>query len=345
MTPWVLTRSALGTAVLEGSLCTAPVRDRAGHVVLDKGTLLGEDDRARLADGAWEALHLVRCDPGDLVEAVAGGRVAHAVAGPGVRVSAVTRGQWPLCASWRGLLEVDAGTLAELNGNEDVSVYTLFDGQVVDRDEVVGCAKVIPFVVGESAVAAAEGLMERRGAAVRVRKFSPHRVAAVVLERLGDQARVRFGELFDEKVRWFGGTLDRVDHVVPEVGAVRAAIERAVRDCHLTVVAGTRAMDPLDPVFQALESLGAHRVRRGMAAHPGSLCWIAQLGDRWVVGLPSCGVLSQATIFDLIFTWLFADMAITPERLASVGHGGLLTRDMAYRFPPYRAQRERGEVE
>lgn len=313
--------------------------------MVDKGTLLGEGDRARLAQGAWDTLHLVRCDAGDLVEAVAGGRLAEAVAGPGVQVGAVTRGQWPLRAAWRGLLEVDPLTLAELNGNEDLSVYTLFDGQVVDRDEVVGCAKVIPFVVGEAAVAAAETLTRQRGPALRVRKFSPHHVAAVVVERLGERARERFAESFGEKVRWFGGTLDRVDHVAPDVAAVREAIERAARDSHLTVVAGTRAMDPLDPAFQALEALGAHRVRRGMAAHPGSLCWIAQLGDGWVIGLPSCGVLSQATIFDLIFTWLFADMAITPGRLASVGHGGLLTRDMAYRFPPYRAQRERGEVE
>ncbi|MBK8250599.1 MAG: hypothetical protein IPK85_24860 [Gemmatimonadetes bacterium] len=341
----MLTRSALGTAVLEGSLCTVPVRDGAGHVVLEKGTQLGDGDRVRLADGVWEALHLVRCDAGDLVEAVAGGRVARAAAGSGVHVDTVTRGQWPLTATWRGVLEVDAGTLAELNRHEDLAVYTLFDGQVVERDEVVGCAKVIPFVVGEAAVAAAEVLMTTRGAPLRVRRFSPHHVAAVVLERLGERARARFGESFGEKVRWFGGTLNRVDHVAPDAMAVREAIERSGRDCHVTVVAGTRAMDPLDPVFQALDALGARRVRRGMAAHPGSLCWIAQLGDGWVIGLPSCGVLSQATIFDLIFTWVFADMAITPERLASVGHGGLLTRDMAYRFPPYRAQRERGEVE
>jgi hypothetical protein len=31
--------------------------------------------------------------------------------------------------------------------------------------------------------------------------------------------------------------------------------------------------------------------------------------------------------------------------LASLGHGGLLTRDMAARFPPYRPRQERGAVE
>jgi molybdenum cofactor cytidylyltransferase len=345
VTPWVLTRESLGTAVLAGSLCTAPVRDGSGRVVVEKGTPLGEDDRHRLAGGTWDTLHLVRCDAGDLLEDDAGSRLARAVQGAGVELGPVARGQWPLCASWRGILEVDATTLAVLNANEDLSVYTLFDGQVVESGEVVGCAKVIPFVVPEEDVVAAEALAVTRGAPLRVRKFSPHRVAAVVLESLADGARTRFAEGFAEKVRWFGGTLDRVDHVAPAVGAVCAAIEGAAASCHLTVVAGTRAMDPLDPALVSLDTLGARRVRRGMAAHPGSLCWIAQLGDGWIIGLPSCGVLSQATIFDLVFTWLFADMPITPERLASIGHGGLLTRDMAYRFPPYRTRRTRGEVE
>lgn len=345
MTPWVLTRESLGSVSLAGSVCTVPVRDASGRVVVDKGTSLCDSDRSTLAVGVWDQLHLIRCDAGDLIEGDAGIRLARAAAGAGVEVGAVSRGQWPLRARWRGVLEVDSSTLGTLNTNADLSVYTLFDGQVVDSGEVVGSAKVIPFVVSVGDMEAAERLVSTVGAPVRVRGFTPHRVSAVVMEGLASGARVRFAETIAEKVHWFGGVLDQVDHVPPDVPSVRDAIDRAARTAHLMVVAGTRAMDPLDPAFVALEDLGARLVRRGMPAHPGSLCWIARLGEGWVLGLPSCGVLSQATIFDLVFTWLFADMAITPERLASVGHGGLLTRDMAYRFPPYRAQRERGEVE
>jgi hypothetical protein len=31
--------------------------------------------------------------------------------------------------------------------------------------------------------------------------------------------------------------------------------------------------------------------------------------------------------------------------IAGLGHGGLLSREMAYRFPPYRADAPRGELE
>jgi molybdopterin biosynthesis enzyme len=103
-------------------------------------------------------------------------------------------------------------------------------------------------------------------------------------------------------------------------------------------------MDPLDPAFEALRRLGARVERHGVPAHPGSLLWLARAGEIPVGGMPSCGLFSQATVFDLVLTRLLAGDRVDAEWLTSLGHGGFLTRDMAYRFPPYRASRDRGEV-
>jgi len=54
---------------------------------------------------------------------------------------------------------------------------------------------------------------------------------------------------------------------------------------------------------------------------------------------------SQATTFDLVLPRLLAGEPIGNHELASLGHGGLLSREMAYRFPPYRANAARGELE
>jgi molybdopterin biosynthesis enzyme len=171
-------------------------------------------------------------------------------------------------------------------------------------------------------------------------------VAALVQESLGARAISRFRAVFAEKVEWFGGILDEPEFVPPHPAAVTGALAGILdRPVDLAVVAGSRAMDPLDPVFEALHAVGATMVRRGMPAHPGSLCWIARRGDTTIIGMPSCGVFSQATVFDLLLTSVFAGDALDGERLAGFGHGGFLTRDMAFRFPPYRRARDRGEVE
>ena len=89
-----------------------------------------------------------------------------------------------------------------------------------------------------------------------------------------------------------------------------------------------------------------HRLERvGVPAHPGSLLWLGRLGRVPVVGMPSCGLFSRATVFDLVLPRLLAGLPVDSQWLASLGMGGLLTRDVAARFPPYRPRQERGAVD
>jgi molybdopterin biosynthesis enzyme len=85
--------------------------------------------------------------------------------------------------------------------------------------------------------------------------------------------------------------------------------------------------------------------RHGVPAHPGSLLWVATWDGRPVVGMPSCGMFSEATTFDLILPRILAGDRIGNPELAALGLGGLLSRESAYRFPPYRANVARGELE
>jgi hypothetical protein len=75
------------------------------------------------------------------------------------------------------------------------------------------------------------------------------------------------------------------------------------------------------------------------------LLWLARWDGKTVLGMPTCGMFSQATTFDLILPRLLTGESIGNREMAELGHGGLLSRDMAYRFPPYRASAARGELE
>jgi hypothetical protein len=75
------------------------------------------------------------------------------------------------------------------------------------------------------------------------------------------------------------------------------------------------------------------------------LLWLARWDDLPVLGMPTCGMFSQATTFDLVLPRLLAGERVGNAEIAALGHGGLLSREMAYRFPPYRADAARGELE
>lgn len=320
------------------------VRDASGRIVFRKGRALCARDAGALTEAAWSELHLVRLEPTDRGEEEAGPRLAQLGAGVGCRVGRPVAGHWPIEAAHRGILRVRTDALLAVNAMEGLAVYTLFDGQVVESGEVIARAKIAPFAVAESILIRAESIAA--GGVLRVTPFQARRVGAVVNESLGSPSLTRFRDALHEKVAWLGSTL--LEPVV--VGPTSEAVAVGIRDlvatgADLIVVAGSRAKDPLDPSFAALERLGARIERRGVPAHPGSLAWLARLNELPVLGMPSCGLFSQATVFDLLLPRILAGEQVGGLELAALGHGGFLTRDMAFRFPPYRPARDRGEVE
>ena len=171
-------------------------------------------------------------------------------------------------------------------------------------------------------------------------------MGTVARESLEPKQRARFESALRTKIDWFGGRLLPVRFagaspraVADEMSALRA------EGADVLIVAGASALDPLDPVFGGLTLLGARMERHGAPAHPGSLLFLARWHDLPVLGMPTCGMFSQATTFDLVLPRLLAGEAIANAEIAALGHGGLLSREMAYRFPPYRAGAARGELE
>lgn len=342
----VVRRDRAGVDLLNGAVLVADVRDSLGRVIIGRGTRIGDDERVALAGLPWEFLHVVRPDTGDVLEVEAGTSLARAASGPGVQAGEAAGGHWPLLATSRGIVEVRRDALLAVNGSGELAVYTLPDGQVVERDEVVARVKIIPFVVSDATLGSGVGAATAAGGVIAVRAFEPARLGVVVVESLGSSALERFRRALDEKAGWFGSALLEPCVVARTARAVAAAMEGAVAGgAGIILVAGSTAMDPLDPAFEAVGLLGGRLERVGVPAHPGSLLWLARVREVPVVGMPSCGLFSRATVFDLVLPRLLAGFPVDSAWLASLGHGGLLTRDMTARFPPYRPRQERGAVD
>jgi hypothetical protein len=321
------------------------VRDAAGRLLGRKGERLDTASAERLVSGSRGEIHLLEMEPGDLHEDPAGERIARAVAAEGVSVRDSVSGQWAIVAESRGILQVAVGPLAAVNAIEGVSVYTLFDGQVVNHGEVVARAKVTPLVIAETLVREAEERCRRAGGCVAVRPFHRLPVGAVAPASLRPRARERFEAVLREKLDWLGAPLARLAYPEPEAAALGKAVEECIAaGARIVVIAGANALDPLDPVFTAIGRIGGRLVRTGVPAHPGSLLWVARVGAVPVLGMPGCGMFSQATLFDLLLPRLLAGENLGAAELAAYGHGGLLGREMAFRFPPYRAGRDRGTL-
>ncbi|HEX6533110.1 MAG TPA: hypothetical protein VF041_00850 [Gemmatimonadaceae bacterium] len=346
MKTYLVRRAGARPTDVAGRILTRDVRDASGARAFAKGEVVHADRAPELLALDWAELHLIEAEPGEVHEQEAGRRIAEAAAGEGTVVGDAAGGHWPVTSTRRGLLRVNVRRLARVNGVEGACVYTLWDGQIVEPGEVVARAKITPFVIDGRRIDEVERLTrgEDHGVA-HVRPFLPTVVGAVVQETLGERAMTRFREALAGKIAWFGSRLLEPEFAPPAGDDVAAAMERVVATgARVLVMAGAKALDPLDPAFVALDRLGVSLERFGAPAHPGSLFWLARLGDVPVLGMPSCGLFSQATVFDLVLPRVLAGERVGRAEIGALGHGGLITRDLAFRFPRYRAEGERGEL-
>jgi hypothetical protein len=200
----------------------------------------------------------------------------------------------------------------------------------------VGATKVTPLVVPGNVVARAERIAREHAPVIKVRPFLGGAVGVVVRERIAGRAKERFESAIYMKVGWFGSPVAGIQYLPDDAGAIASAIEHFVADgVSLILAAGVNSTDPLDLTIQALDRLGAETERRGVPAHPGSTCWLSYLGDVPVFGLALCGMFSRTTVLDLLLPRFLSGSRVRAADIARFGHGGLLGKEMAFRFPTY----------
>jgi hypothetical protein len=332
------------TSNLIGAVLLASVRLPDGR--LPKGTRVDQAAATRLVAAARSAdlaapVRLAWPDTDDVHEDDAAAALARAVAGAGVELRPPRQSRIELAACCDGVLWIAVESLRRVNAIDPLEVFTAFHGQAVMRGQVVASVKVAPHLVGRRALEAGVRIARDEGPVVEVRSYRPQEVAAVALEPMATDALERFETGARAKLAALGASYGGTTVIAdpdPCTAAIRAgeALDALVeRNIRVALVGGVSAGDPLSPFWEALASRGGVVVRLGVPAHPGSMIWLAALGEAQLLGLPTCGMFTLATAADLVLPRLLSGERLDAERLADLGHGGLLSREMRFRFPAY----------
>lgn len=332
MRPFVLEPGQVDAGMV-GTIICEEVRGR-GKRLFTKGHVVTADDLPLLA-GLERSIHAVRLDPNDVHENVAGGALAQAVNGGGLAVNGPVQSRYNLVAETKGLLRVSKDRVDRMNAQPGVAIFTLPDRLPVVPGKIVAGAKTTPVAVPQSVLDAALAIAAK-GPVVQVKPFLPMAVGVVVSEGLDERVRERFRTTVERKIGWYGSSVAGISFVANEPAAIAAGIERyEAEGVGLVLTAGGNTIDPLDAAILALAEVGAERLAFGAPAHPGSMFWLAAKGDLPIFNLASCSMYSKATVADLILPWVMAGERVGAADVAALGYGGLLDRDMGWRFPAY----------
>jgi len=330
---------------LAGAVLLAPVQLSRGTV--RKGTRvdgsLGADlIAAARSGGLSQALRIAWPDASDLHEDEAAERLAAAAIGPGIERHSLRQSRLDLAAGWDGVLHVRTDGLTQLNTLDSLELFTLFHGQAVRAGQVVASVKVAPHLIPTALVEAGVRIAGEHAPLLEVRPYLALEAAALVAETIAGSALARFEAGARTKVEALGGRFAGTTVIAsgePDAAEreARAALESLAiaRKLPVILVGGVSAGDPLAPFFAALRTLGGQMVRHGVPAHPGSMIWLAELDGSRLLGLPQCGMFTLATAADLVLPRLLTGEALTAADLADLAHGGVLVKEMRFRFPPY----------
>ena len=305
-----------------------------------KGRRLSADDLLALsAADPGPPVTIILAEPGELHEDDAAIRLAKAVAGPNLDVRGPSQSRLDLVAATAGVVNVQVAELERLNRLDPLEVFTVFDGQIVEKGDLVASVKVAPHVVDASVVEAGARIAGFGSQPiVWVAPFTARRVGVVVKESVRATARERFEASVRAKVEGLGSHIIDITYVEDDPDAVETAVARFIRGsdtADLVLTAGSASTDPQDAFFVAIDALGGRLVRRGVPSHPGSMLWLARIGHTSILGLPTCGAYSKATAADLLLPRLLSGEPASEKTVAKLGHGGILTRSQRFRFPPY----------
>lgn len=282
-------------------------------------------------------LHAVRLDPTDVHEDDAAIAIATAAAGPGIDLSKPVQSRVNLRSNRKGLLRIDRAAVDAINALPDVGLFTLLDRMAVLPGKIVAGAKITPVATRKSLIDEAVRIASG-SRVVQVKPFLPLKIGVVTTEAMDESTCSRFQQAVQDKTAWYGAELLGFAAVPNDAEAVAAALFAYLDDgAQLLMTGGGNTLDPLDGALGAIPLLEGQIVRIGAPAHPGSMFWLAYTGDVPIFNLASCSMYSRSTVADLILPWIMAGERVTSTDVAALGYGGLLDRDMQFRFPPYDA--------
>ena len=309
-------------------------RFRKGHVVKP------EDIPVLLSMGKRN-LYVFELAPGQLHENDAAERLAALCVGPGCeRAGDPSEGKIGIRATRDGVLLVDSERLVAVNSCDEVMVATRRGNFGVRAGDMLAGTRVIPLVVGEKVVEAAE----RAAAGGPLLRVEPYRVRTAAVVATGSEVASgliedAFTPVIESKLADYGVEVTCRSTPGDDPACVEAAIREAVSSgCGMVVCTGGMSVDPDDNTPGAIRRAGARVVAYGSPVLPGAMLLVGYFDDVAgasvpVLGVPGCAMYNKATVLDLVLPRVLAGVELTRRDLAAMGEGGLCLGCKPCTFP------------
>ena len=302
---------------------------KVGKQTFRKGRILSATDITELNNFGIKTVTAIQLEADDVHENDAAERLANAIAGSNVTLSATATGRCNLVANANGLVVLNTEAINTLNLiNEVIAISTVLPFHQVRRGDVIATVKIITFGVSKNIIENCEKIITTEGPPVSVSPFTQKRIGLIqtklpiLRKSLLEKAR----KVTVNRVLLLNCNLDHeviCNHTTQDIA--EALKECAEKKCEIVLIMGASAIaDRADVIPLAIKQCQGEIEHFGLPVDPGNLMLLASAFDMRVIGLPGSARSPRLHGFDWILQRLVANVKVTSNDLMRMGVGGLL---------------------
>lgn len=319
------TKNAVGHVICHD--ITIIIKDKIKDTAFRKGHIVKEEDIPVLLSIGKDHLYVWEKDAAMYHEDEAAVILADACEGPGMKRSNPKEGKIEISAAVDGLLQIDVERLCRINSLEHMMIATRHTNTAVRAGDKLAGTRIIPLVIEKEKMQQVKAIAGKENPLLTIHPFVRKTVGIVTT---GNE--VFYGRIQDTFTPVIRQKMEQYDvevtghHIVgdDQEKITEAILDLKAKGVQMILCTGGMSVDPDDRTPGAIRKSGAKIISYGAPVLPGAMFLLGYFADGTpVLGLPGCVMYAKATIFDLVLPRILADITITREELAAMGHGGL----------------------
>lgn len=302
---------------------------KVGKKTFKKGRKLSSEDLSLLSRENIETLICAKLESGDIFEDDAADRITSRIIGKNLRKGAASTGRTNIYADKKGLVSYDAKAVNRFNSiNEAVTLGLVPSFQHVERGQMIGTLKIIPFAISGLVMTEIERFANVHPSLFNLTPYVKKTATLIQTRLTTTKASVidSTAKVTTERLEMMDAVLTnerRCKHSENELSSELCTAITAKPD--IILIAGASAIvDRRDIIPSAIQSVGGEIIHFGMPVDPGNLILIASLKGTPVVGIPGCARSPKLNGFDWVLWRLMAGLEVRGEDIMNMGGGGLL---------------------
>ncbi|SFG47323.1 Probable molybdopterin binding domain-containing protein [Desulfotomaculum arcticum] len=291
-----------------------------------KGHVIQPEDIPVLLSMGKDHIYIWEPPEGHIHENDAAYRIAKTVIGNGIVHTEPHEGKISFKADYDGLFKVNKNAINRINSILNMCFSTLHNNFPVNQGKTVAATRVIPLTIEEKAVIEVESLAREYEWIIKVTKFKPLKIGAVITGNEVYYKRIEdaFGPALKKKLDSFGYSIEEQIYMPDDINRITDTILQLKENGkELILVAGGMSVDPDDRTPGAIKNTGASIITYGSPVLPGAMFMAAELEGTIILGLPACVIYSPSTILDIVLPRILAGELINREDIIQLGVGGL----------------------